>query len=211
MLANTSTVRATRALPCAAPRRCVLMRAENDTTETQAADGMEAAKQTTIKEEAPRNVSAQRPGGGSRSAGVPDFIAETVLPRVDQLRGKQLSEGTTDFVKIMRFNGPAPELINGRLAMFGFFAAIGAESVNGIGILQQLQGYWPQILAFSALITVASIIPIVRGSAIFDDGGGEGFRPGAFNVTNELINGRAAMLGMALIVLYEAASGAPLF
>ena len=32
------------------------------------------------------------------------------------------------------------------------------------------------ILGISLILTIASIIPVVRGSAIFDDGGGEGFR-----------------------------------
>ena len=104
----------------------------------------------------------------------------------------------------------APELINGRLAMVGFFAAISAEITSHETIFTQFGDAKPQILAFSVLITIASIIPIVRGSAIFDDGGGEGFRPG-FNITNELINGRAAMLGIAMLVLYELGAKAPLF
>ena len=48
------------------------------------------------------------------------------------------------------------------------------------------------ILGVSALIALASFIPIVRGTKTFDDGGGEGIKPFRFNVTNELINGRAA-------------------
>ena len=66
------------------------------------------------------------------------------------------------------------------------------------------------ILAFSALIAVASIIPIVRGTDKLNDGAGEGIRPG-FNLTNELINGRAAMLGIALVIIFEAGSRSPLF
>ena len=67
------------------------------------------------------------------------------------------------------------------------------------------------ILGVSALIALASFIPIVRGTKTFDDGGGEGIKPFRFNVTNELINGRAAMLGIALLVIFEAGSKQPLF
>ena len=35
-------------------------------------------------------------------------------------------------------------------------------------------------------------------------------RPG-FNLTNELINGRAAMFGLALLLIYEAGARGPLF
>ena len=35
-------------------------------------------------------------------------------------------------------------------------------------------------------------------------------RPG-FNITNELINGRAAMLGIAIFLIYELGAGGPLF
>ena len=66
------------------------------------------------------------------------------------------------------------------------------------------------ILAVSLLVAIASFIPIVRGTKQFDDGGGEGLRPG-FNLTNELINGRAAMLGIALLVVFEAGSKQALF
>jgi Chlorophyll A-B binding protein len=33
--------------------------------------------------------------------------------------------------EIMAFSGPAPEIINGRLAMLGFLSAVAAEAVSG--------------------------------------------------------------------------------
>jgi hypothetical protein len=112
--------------------------------------------------------------------------------------------------EIMKFDGPAPELINGRLAMIAFVAAISAEASSHITVFEQFKDASLAVVAFSALIMVASIIPIVRGTDFLDDGGGEGFRPG-FNVTNELINGRAAMLGLALLIVYELGAKTPLF
>lgn len=113
--------------------------------------------------------------------------------------------------EIMSFSGPAPELINGRLAMLGFTAAMAAECTSQETFVQQFADAPGTILAVSTLFIIASIIPIVRGCAVTDDGGGEGVRPGGFNLTNELINGRAAMLGLSIMILYETITGAALF
>jgi hypothetical protein len=40
--------------------------------------------------------------------------------------------------QLMAFSGPAPELINGRLAMLAFVAALGAELSTGESVLRQL-------------------------------------------------------------------------
>lgn len=40
-------------------------------------------------------------------------------------------------LSLLAFDGPAPELINGRLAMVGFFAALGGELHSGEGVLMQ--------------------------------------------------------------------------
>lgn len=36
-------------------------------------------------------------------------------------------------------------------------------------------------------------------------------QPGSFNITNELVNGRAAMLGLLILGVYEAIRRVPLF
>lgn len=46
-------------------------------------------------------------------------------------------ESAPQLSELMAFNG-APELINGRLAMLGVVAAIGAELASGTSVLQQL-------------------------------------------------------------------------
>ena len=38
------------------------------------------------------------------------------------------------------------------------------------------------IAAFSLLIAVATFVPIIRGSKVFDDGAGEGLKPFRFNL-----------------------------
>lgn len=46
--------------------------------------------------------------------------------------------GNTDFVSVMRFDGPAPETINGRLAMLGITWAFAAEIMTGHSVVQQV-------------------------------------------------------------------------
>jgi len=64
----------------------------------------------------------------------------------------------------LRFNGPAPELINSRLAMVGFLYAASNEAQTGQLVLQQLQDspLFPTVL--SLIIIWASLIPITKGA-----------------------------------------------
>ena len=64
----------------------------------------------------------------------------------------------------LKFNGPGPELINGRLAQWGFVSAALGEAQTGKLIVDQLQDSWPSVLAWSALIIYASLIPITKGA-----------------------------------------------
>jgi hypothetical protein len=67
----------------------------------------------------------------------------------------------------MAFNG-APELINGRLAMLGFVAALGAELFSNETVVQQITGNGSEWIAFAfVLFAGASLVPIfkVRGRA----------------------------------------------
>ena len=94
--------------------------------------------------------------------------------------------------------------------MLGFVACMGAEYVSHQTLAQQLSDAPGGILAAFTIIAIASLIPIVRGSRILDDGAGEA-KLGSFCVTNELINGRAAMVGFAIVGIYEAVVGTALF
>lgn len=47
--------------------------------------------------------------------------------------------GNTNFFSVMRFDGPAPETINGRLAMLGFTWAVAAEVMTGQSVAQQVR------------------------------------------------------------------------
>lgn len=64
----------------------------------------------------------------------------------------------------MAFSGPAPEKINGRLAMLGFVAALGAEINSEESILNQFSDAALPVLAAFAVFSIASFIPILKGA-----------------------------------------------
>lgn len=103
----------------------------------------------------------------------------------------------------MAFSGPAPEIVNGRLAMLGFLAAVGAEVASGETVVSQLSDAPLPILLTFAAFAVASLVPILKGA------NKEAFGP--LTPAAELLNGRAAMIGMAALLTIEAAKGSALF
>ncbi len=64
----------------------------------------------------------------------------------------------------LKFNGPAPEVINCRLAMVGFLYAASNEASSGKLVLEQFQDspWFP--LAFSTILIWASLVPITKGA-----------------------------------------------
>jgi hypothetical protein len=104
----------------------------------------------------------------------------------------------------MAFAGPGPETINGRLAMLGLFAAIGAELATGQTVFTQFENATPVVLATWAIISLASLVPILKGAS--QD---EAFGP--MTPKAERLNGQAAMLGLAALLLIELVKGSALF
>jgi len=104
----------------------------------------------------------------------------------------------------MKFNGPAPELINGRLAMVGFLNGAIYEAQHGDALIQQLTAMPFNVAAIVLLWIYASMVPITKGVV-----NNEAFGP--FTPQAEIINGRAAMLGLVLLVFIESKAGVPFF
>lgn len=116
-----------------------------------------------------------------------------------------------DFGSVMGFSGWAPEVINGRLAMVGFLAGLGAEFGTGDSFPTQFAEH-PIALGFTiGIFTLASFMPLFQGAEGYNakpksvDG-----RTGPFTADAEMMNGRGAMIGLAAMLLIEGAMGGPL-
>ncbi|VAI32628.1 unnamed protein product [Triticum turgidum subsp. durum] len=89
-------------------------------------------------------------------------------------------KASTSIWDALAFAGPAPERINGRLAMVGFVTALAVEAGRGDGLLSLLQGE-----------------------------SAEGRAGAIMNANAELWNGRFAMLGLVALAATEIITGAP--
>jgi hypothetical protein len=105
----------------------------------------------------------------------------------------------------MSFANPVgPEIFNGRLAMLGVFAAVGAELATGESFVTQFESATPIVLGTWLLFTVASLVPLLKGAdtkASF----------GPFTPAAERYNGWAAMVGIAALIIIEGVKGSALF
>jgi hypothetical protein len=108
-----------------------------------------------------------------------------------------------EFGELMAFSGPAPELINGRLAMLAFVAALGAELSSGQTVAAQLGDEPTGIVLAGVTFIAASLIPLLSATKR------EAFGP--FTPNAEMLNGRAAMIGFASLLVVEAVKGSALF
>jgi hypothetical protein len=126
-------------------------------------------------------------------------LAEPATPTP---KPKAASPGLWD---ALAFSGPAPERINGRLAMVGFVSALAVEASRGGGLLSQAGSgsglAW--FAATAAVLSVASLVPVLRGESA------EGRSGGVMSADAELWNGRFAMLGLVALAVTEYITGAP--
>ena len=63
---------------------------------------------------------------------------------------------------MVQFDGPAPELINGRAAMLGFVAALFQEILTGKSVFQQALEEPRAIIVAFTLVLVASLLPFMK-------------------------------------------------
>ncbi|KAI3889007.1 hypothetical protein MKW92_046673 [Papaver armeniacum] len=112
---------------------------------------------------------------------------------------------STKFTDLLAFSGPAPERINGRLAMIGFVAAMGVELARGTDVAAQLtNGGVPWFIGTSVVLSLASLIPLSKGITV------ESKSDGVMTSKAELWNGRFAMLGLVALVFTEFVTGSAL-
>jgi|Transcript_8477 uncharacterized surface protein with fasciclin (FAS1) repeats len=129
--------------------------------------------------------------------------------------------------EILSFEGWAPEVINGRVAMIGFVLALGGEFATGQSFTTQAFGNFGEVLHTAFVWSLASLAPafssnegyeanpkkiagskewqfVIRGSPI----------PELLKVLTpeaEMTNGRAAMVGIASMIVLETLMGHALF
>ncbi|KAL5700806.1 hypothetical protein ACHQM5_026213 [Ranunculus cassubicifolius] len=112
---------------------------------------------------------------------------------------------STSFSDVLAFGGPGPERINGRLAMIGFVAAIGAELAKGDDVVAQLaNGGLPWFVGTSVVLSLASLVPLFKGVTVESKSGG------LMTSNAEMLNGRFAMLGLVALLFTELVKGSAL-
>ncbi|PRQ36107.1 putative chlorophyll A-B binding protein [Rosa chinensis] len=113
---------------------------------------------------------------------------------------------STKFGDVFAFSGPAPERINGRLAMVGFVSALAVEVVKGQDVFSQISnGGVSLFLGTCILLSVASVIPLFQGVSVESKSKGPLWTSDA-----ELWNGRLAMLGLVALAFTEYVKGGTL-
>jgi hypothetical protein len=128
---------------------------------------------------------------------------------VDGEKEKQLLGTEVALADAMRFKGAAPEIINSRLSMLAFVAAVGAELATGQTVIQQFNTAPKAVIATVVIFAIATLIPIVRGVPRKDAKEFGGLSP--FTSKAELINGRLAIIGFPALLIQEAIIHAPTF
>lgn len=117
----------------------------------------------------------------------------------------KLKQVSTKFSDVLAFSGPAPERINGRLAMVGFVSAMGVELARGDDVVAQLMnGGLPWFVGTTVLLSIASLVPLFKGVSV------QSMSDGLMTSDAELWNGRFAMLGLVALVFTEFLTGGPL-
>uniref|UniRef100_A0A452ZFM0 Early light-induced protein n=1 Tax=Aegilops tauschii subsp. strangulata TaxID=200361 RepID=A0A452ZFM0_AEGTS len=121
--------------------------------------------------------SAKETTSASTSSSLGTSPTPTPIPAAPKPMTKKANPSVWD---ALAFSGPAPERINGRLAMVGFVAALTVEAARGGGL-----------------------VPLLQGQSV------ESKSSGFWSADAELWNGRFAMLGLVALAATEFITGAP--
>ncbi|XP_039141004.1 early light-induced protein 1, chloroplastic-like [Dioscorea cayenensis subsp. rotundata] len=135
----------------------------------------------------------------------PQTVLKTATPTATSPTPKPTAKVSTKFSDVLAFSGPAPERINGRLAMIGFVSALAVEAARGQDLVEQLMnGGLPWFLGTAVLFSVASLVPLFKGVTVQSRSGD------LMSSDAELWNGRLAMLGLVALAFTEYLKGGPL-
>nr|AAM67121.1 light-induced protein-like protein [Arabidopsis thaliana] len=164
--------------------------------------------QLFFKRNAPVGVRCMAQGDPIKEdPSVPSTSTSATQPQMPQSPPPPVSKPkvSTKFGDLLAFSGPAPERINGRLAMVGFVAAIAVELSKGENVFAQISdGGVGWFLGTTALLTLASMVPLFKGIRA------EAKSKGFMTSDAELWNGRFAMLGLVALAFTEYVTGGTL-
>ncbi|MEW5303585.1 MAG: hypothetical protein WDW36_006264 [Sanguina aurantia] len=99
--------------------------------------------------------------------------------------------------------GPAPELVNARLAMLGFAGAFGAEFTSHVCLVEQFESAAVPVLVTVLLVIAGTFAPILFNGNLKE-------ASGIWTPAAELKNGRSAMIGIAAWLALEQHAGMPM-
>ncbi|XP_050373650.1 early light-induced protein 2, chloroplastic-like [Argentina anserina] len=154
-----------------------------------------------VRSMAEGDLPEEKPSAISEPSKIPP-AAPTPTPFPPPSRTPKVS---TKFGDVFAFSGPAPERINGRLAMVGFVSALAVELLKGQDVFSQISdGGVSVFLGTSILLSVASVIPLFQGVSV------ESKSKGLMTSDAELWNGRLAMLGLVALAFTEYVKGGTL-
>ncbi|KAL0035380.1 hypothetical protein WJX77_003777 [Trebouxia sp. C0004] len=191
-MANTMNLSLGRAAPLSSVRRCNALASRPAR--------LVRNNRMAVRAEADKSVNSQTPNADrSKTENIEagNISNENAEKRADIGKTREPTPS-----EAQAFDGPAPETINGRLAMLGVVTCLGAEVTTNVGIQEQIAKAPFAILGTFVLISLASYIPIFRGYTRK-----EPFANGIWTPKAENWNGRTAMIGFTGIVLTEALAG----
>lgn len=135
--------------------------------------------------------------GSSKQATTPNMTTPPPPPPAPKVSSK--------FSEVLAFSGPAPERINGRLAMIGFVSAMAVEVSSGQDVFAQIgNGGVAVFVGTSMVLTLASLVPLFKGVSV------QSKSSGLMTSDAELWNGRVAMLGLVALAFTEYVKGSAL-
>lgn len=123
----------------------------------------------------------------------PSRTQKITVPKITRSRDSVKTNRRTNFPKTNEEYFKVAELINGRVAMIAWDFGILKDWATGQSLEQQFDTSLPEVTLLSLLLTFATFASLpVKGK-----------EDGIWKQESELLNGRAAMLGLVGVAGYE--------
>lgn len=162
-----------------------------------------AASSISHSHRSPIRASRQRAYASSNGIANGSPIPPAAASKAKAANSRATKPQKMTIFNALSFNGPAPELVNCRLAMIGIVWGAYTEFQTGELMISQAQHVSLPAILMCLLFTYATMVPVMHSARM------EPF--GFFTPRAELTNGRAAMVGFVCILALEYKTGVPFF